>query len=791
MGARGHRGSLSRSKVFGHGTTLVLLACVVCVSAELFSGSVRDVNGTGIGGARVLVEETGQSAVTDGSGDFSIGGTVAVRRGGGHPAVPRRPWALDGRIYGLDGRMLGRADALGAGAVRPRLGAGVYLLRPEGAAGGRVVRFVAPMVGARRAVHGGSARGPGLRRARAGAQRRLIVSAEGYQSETYGPYAEGSSGLVLVLTRSDLPAEVSVVEKSVTRTVWACPDEGDDWCESGGGRKELTFNVVELDNGLITAAVYPEIGARILEVRDKSNGTMYFRVPNELIGLYRSSGAPLTHWKTGGIDVSFPYFEHGMHFFQPAGYRVVEEPDGGVVVAMNMRFFQYQHAKERERYGRYDDRILTVMYRLRPFTTALEGIYRLDNPNPLRRGSNLWMTLQYPVSDPSSMHAISPAVGVMGHSGNYPPPHSTSDPIDETAGFVVHCDWPFGGLYYGAGKIARLRITNPDKARAMKFVDRRDHNYYEFWSGHGTYFEDPGEFVGAYEPVHFSHYYYNTYGIGQPDYADSLFAVDVDGGRFELVAPKRGRFRVTDFGGSVLAEGVAGPYTTLSGNTADRELVFHLNGREVFRSAFPLLLEDHMDLVQTYIDRQNGADAPERSIVPYQVGHNPRLESGCGSIDNVCYRLGRFGRVSGDDDYLAALMDLENGTSPTWGTSPVEANYLRALGEIAAGNRARAQSLLDELIVARPRAYFPRLARAYLAGDLDAARRLARENPGLPEAQLVLELLGEPGAAQAKEDLLRDGGANRAGVEAFKRQLTLGAWDHVPRYSGLCDGTCP
>jgi hypothetical protein len=764
-----------------------VLCCALSATAALYSGSVRTEGGAGIAGARVRVEGTALEATSDNDGAFSIASAVVSR--GGPNAFAHRPVAFAGRIYGLDGRLIGKAGARMAPGAKPSLGAGVYFFRPKSGTGGGVVRFVTPM--GRMPVSRRSGGAEGLGRARAAGAHRLVVSAGGYQSETFGPYPRESNDLVLVLCETELSATVSAVERSVTRTVWACPAEGDDWCEGGDEKKQLSFTEIEIDNGLITAKIYPEIGARILDVRDIRKGTTYFRVPEELIGVFRPDHAPLSHWKTGGIDVSFPYFEHGMHFFQPAGYRIVEEPDGAVLVAMNMRFSQYQDPEERERYGRYDDRILTVMYRLRPFTTALEGIYRLDNPNPLRRGSNLWMTVQYPVSDPSSMHAISPATGVMGHSGTYPAPHYTSDPINETAGFVVHCDWPFGGLYYGAAKIARLRITNPAKARAMKFVDRRDHDYYEFWSGKGTYFEDPGEFVGAYEPVHFSHYFYNTYGIGQPDYADSLFAVDVDGGRFELVAPKRGRFTVTDFSGTVLAEGIAGPYTILSGSTAERELVFRLNGREIFRGAFPLPLEDHLDLVQTYMDRQNGADAPERSIVPYQIGQNPRLESGCGSIDNVCYRLGRFERVSGDDDYLAALMALERGQTPSWGSSPVEANYLKALEKVKAGERSEAVSLLEELIAARPRAYFPRLVRAYLAGDREAARGLARENPGLPEAYLVLERLGEPGASRARQELLRDDGTAAAHVAAFERQLTEGEWDHVPRYGGLCGGECP
>ncbi len=798
---------------------LLLTASILCLPAFaadnaarntqiLFAGTVESAAGEPIADARVAIAEATLTARTDAEGAFRLEGETAsaVQRNVApdQAVAPSVRWRRSGlhitgasgslacEIYTIQGILLhhatSRTNRLSVDLRRIVSASGVFLVRIKSGGQATVYKAVQPRVSAI-AIAGASSGaiiplGKSLVE-----QYELIVSAQGYMTERFGPFENGLQDLTLILDSTSLPARVSVEENQETRRVITCGE--DDWCKDNEQTEIQSFTAIELDNGLIHAKIFPHLGMRLLDVTDKTREVDYFNVREPLTAHYGS------RWKTGGIDVSFPYPEHGMHFYQKSGYRIIEEQDGSALVAMNMRFYQYQQSRERERYGRYDDRILSVMYRMRPYSTAIEGMYRIDNPNPLRRGDRLWITVQLPAYDPSSMHAIFPARGTVIHNGNdY---RTTSDPIGDSnlsdsykgQAFTVECDWPFGGVYYGADKVGRLRITEPNRARGMKFVSgsrlTQDPPYMEFWTGNGTWFEDPGAFVGAFEPVEFKHFFWNTYDIGMPDYADSLFAVALENNAFELVAPRRGHFRVTDFGGTTLAAGIAGPYTKLTGSTSDKNLVIFLDDREIFRASFPLPIADHQDRVAEYKARQNGgAEANERSVVPYHPGP-PQLKS-CDSPNN-CYRLGRFDDLSGD--YLLALAAWEQGEAIFWGDSPPEASFFKAAQYIAAGKTSQAIAALESLLDQRPNAYWAKLFHAYITQDMQQARELANQNPALPEAQLVLELLGDPDAAARRANLERDGGAASGMVELFRRLLTQGQWDHTTRFGPLCGGQCP
>jgi hypothetical protein len=770
-----------------------------------YAGLVIDTGGSPVSNARITLADGSLTTLSDSLGAFTLRGEVATaplhafpaadvrqsvrwRRGGLYIGAGAAPMRYE--IFTIRGILLAsgasRSDSRTVNLTDAHVGAGVFLLRVTAGGVSSVYKVTPPRLSAI-AVAGSERAAVRTLGRRLVEQHELIVSAHGFMTRRCGPYESGARDIECILTPTAMPARVSAVERQEQRSVITCG--ADDWCTEGEHIEEQTFTVVELDNGLVSAKIFPHLGMRLLDVVDKRKGVSYFKVRDPLTAHYGN------RWKTGGIDVSFPYPEHGMHFYQKSGFCIIEDPDGGAGVAMNMRFYQYQGSRERERYGRYDDRILSVIYRLRPYSTAIEATYRLDNPNPLRRGDRLWITVQMPAYEPASMRAIFPAKGIVTHNGdNY---RTTSDPINDLSdwyasqAFTLDCEWPFGGVYYRADTVGRLRITNPARARGMKFVAggrlTQDPAYMEFWTGNGTWFEDPGAFAGAFEPVSFTHYYWNTYGIGMPSYADSLFAVALDEDSFAVVAPKKGHFKVTDFSGAILAEGVAGPYTVLTGESTGHNLVFFLDGEEIFRSAFPLPISDNQDRVAAYKARQaGGAEANERSVVPFHSGP-PQLKA-CDSPNN-CYRLGHLDKVSGD--YLEALAAWERGEEVAWGDSPVDAYFFRALQAVAHGNPSHAVELLDTLIAQRPNAYWARLVHAYLSGDLRAARELSRQNPALPEALLVCELLGDSEAAERRVALERDGGAAGAMVEQFRLLLTEGRWTHIPRYGPLCDGECP
>jgi hypothetical protein len=120
-----------------------------------------------------------------------------------------------------------------------------------------------------------------------------------------------------------------------------------------------------------------------------------------------------------------------------------------------------------------------------------------------------------------------------------------------------------------------------------------------------------------------------------------------------------------------------------------------------------------------------------------------------------------------------------------FGEAGLDSYYHRAMLAIQRGDRAGAIRFLDELVGERPKVYRPRLMRAYLGRDADEAKRLAEENPASPEAQLVLELLGVPGARGAREALLRGNPDAPEQVEAFRKEITSGEWRHVRRYGPM------
>jgi len=86
---------------------------------------------------------------------------------------------------------------------------------------------------------------------------------------------------------------------------------------------------------------------------------------------------------------------------------------------------------------------------------------------------------------------------------------------------------------------------------------------------------------------------------------------------------------------------------------------------------------------------------------------------------------------------------------------------------------------VDSYVRAVPNAWYPRLARACWAKDAAAAQALAEENPGSPEAQLVLKLLGRP---HELDKLFASNTEAAKHVALFEAQLTRGAWQHPTRY---------
>jgi hypothetical protein len=160
------------------------------------------------------------------------------------------------------------------------------------------------------------------------------------------------------------------------------------------------------------------------------------------------------------------------------------------------------------------------------------------------------------------------------------------------------------------------------------------------------------------------------------------------------------------------------------------------------------------------------------------------------SVARAAYRLGDLTNAAriaklypgAEADFVLGLVAWEKGEDVDFAAAGVESNYHRAMLAVRKGDTKGAIALLDALIAAQPTAYYPRLMRAFLAKDVRGAQALADENPGSPEAQLVLELLGVKGAQAEKDALLKNNPTAAEQVARFADQITKGAWAPVPRF---------
>jgi tetratricopeptide (TPR) repeat protein len=272
------------------------------------------------------------------------------------------------------------------------------------------------------------------------------------------------------------------------------------------------------------------------------NGGMYVPEATDL-----ATGKEILH----GLKLNFPYFEHGIKTNQTAGYRIIRNQDGGVTVAMNMRFCHHQGPKEIERYGRFAERSLSEFVTLRPGEALFEFRGRVDNPTPLRRSYRLWDRYLLPCNDETRF--ILPVSHGIEHSANWILPwpiREVTDPVSQqkamadlsirktwtsygrqpTQYFGFWSDHGFMGAWYPDEGINRLRISNPANDPGMKVYCAPGMTICEPWGGTTVVFEDPGGFIDGFVPCEMTHVYYMAAGIGEISYADWNVAVCFDRG---------------------------------------------------------------------------------------------------------------------------------------------------------------------------------------------------------------------------------------------------------------------
>ena len=133
-----------------------------------------------------------------------------------------------------------------------------------------------------------------------------------------------------------------------------------------GQKKDKTHRMVYLENEYVRIGILPEVGGRIFEAVDKTNGYDFFYhqhvIKPALIGLI---GA----WISGGVEWNIPH-HHRASTFIPVQHRVEENADGSKTVWVGEL-----EPRHRMRWA--------VGYTLRPGRSYLEASIRIVNRTPV------------------------------------------------------------------------------------------------------------------------------------------------------------------------------------------------------------------------------------------------------------------------------------------------------------------------------------------------------------------------------------------------------------------------
>jgi hypothetical protein len=849
------------------GAMVVLMGTITAASGTtVVQGRVRASSGKPVAGAGVKVVSSGLETTTDTAGFFTLGMDASGTFTGAVHGVTALDYRRDGLVirgmagsrasvmlFNMKGRRIARlfegevpsSHLVVEAAGRLPLADGFYLYRIT--VGERTLIRRANRIAGRLIWQNRSSwTTQGRRLAKPRAVGHLEVTHPGYDTATVPLESDTSLGLVVTLYPVGVsrPAPVSwTAHDTVLTTSYLCSSHErssytwlgssirayNNRCVSGSwGSHAVRYTRIVVDNGLIRVLIAPELGLRVLAAWDIS-------VPGEEpVPFFKGEGSTrLTNeWLKGdgGVEPSFPFYESGTStVHQEGGYRIVENADGSVTVAMNMRMDHRQTEMDMGFLGKYGDRPLSGMVTVRPGSNMFELTYRADNHNPTRRSNRLWSNTFFPGGATSVLfpvyyaadHCLTDYWVVNGNPTN-----------SHLSDFGLFPDYPFSGMWYADEEVNRVRVSDPETAPGMKLYDQLWQQYYEIWGSTNSIFEVPEGFVREYEPVELTQCHYVTRGIDRVEYADENVAIALpSSGRFEMIATRPATVTVRELEGAVLVDRAPiGPRTKVGAEFTDG-IEVELDGERVFRGRLPLVLSrdtSGLGALQessrlswgdrgvhtTYELRREEGFQYARNIEmeelaskwwtlgAFAVAHLQVSEGQKASVPkeailsaaNTCYKLGRLDRAKiwarlvnfkggmPEADYLLGLIAWEKGETVEWGTAGILANYHRALTALHEGDHTRAVELLRDYVDQYPESYRPRLALAYLTRDREAAIRLAMENPGSPEALAVLKELGYAPAAAALETLVDTQTGSDVALADFLAEIKEGRWRHGRRY---------
>jgi hypothetical protein len=599
--------------------------------------------------------------------------------------------------------------------------------------------------------------------------------------------------------------------------------------------EQRTVKVVILRNAYVEAWVVPQWGARLIRAFDPQTQAEFFMY-HKLVENYLPWNGP------GGVKASFPFFEHGLTLDNAAAWRLVHEDDGGVSVAMDLRFTQFDHLRDITRYGQYSDESLSISVGLKPDSALISWVQRKDNLNPTPRSDRVWNDARYPM--PVHYAANSRGKTLRKNKGRYIDLPKIEEDIEilypatwavdhgptklyaaseqqwDVSHFALAVPSGFVGAWYPPENLNRLRIHDPRPGfgPGAKVWNKPGRNDFEHWGGEGIVFEAPGDLRPAWQPVAFTHHFWTAQGIGRVSFANEHVAVSVDGQQFSLVTTRPAQVEVDDDQATAIALAQVTPHQPLTGRFSGKALTIRLDGRTVMRQSFPIVLPNADTPVPAAVQSEflrlkHWQDEPER-FEKDSYGRNQGIKGFIDglhaarhitpdadprkilSLARVCQRLGDLALAeklaqmvdAPEADLVLGLIALERATiadrgndlaQVDFGRSGWQADGLRALRARALGDNQAAITYLRRYLAAVPDAWYPRLWLAYWSGDKALAQHLAEEQPASPEAHWVLKQLRLPHDLTA---LSQGFPTHQQHLDVFSTMATEGGYRPLPRY---------
>jgi tetratricopeptide (TPR) repeat protein len=309
--------------------------------------------------------------------------------------------------------------------------------------------------------------------------------------------------------------------------------------------KNVAYNAIFLENEYISLIILPEIGGRIYQARDKTNGYDFFYkqsvIKPALVGL-------LGPWISGGVEFNWPQ-HHRPSTYSPVDSYIEEHNDGSCTVWLS------EHEPMNRMKG-------MVGICLRPGSSVIEAKVRLYNRTPLVQTFLWWANVAVRVHEDYQSFFPPDVRFVADHAkravSHFPIARNYYYGVDYTKGvdltwyknipvptsyMVTASDYDFFGGYDHAKRAGFVhvadRFISPGKkqwtwgnAEFGYAWDREltdsDGPYIELMAGVYTDNQPDFSFLTPYETKTFSQFWYPIREIGPAKNANRLLAVNLE-----------------------------------------------------------------------------------------------------------------------------------------------------------------------------------------------------------------------------------------------------------------------